>query len=77
MLFICSLNLEKKFISFVTSAPRFDQISEYDIKGRLLIFPIFGNGKAVLTQSKYYFNNSAVNITDLLIFKQIEFHSHG
>lgn len=48
-----SVNKDKKIISFITTAPIFEQISDYDIKGRLLIFPIFGNGKAVLTQSKY------------------------
>lgn len=63
------MNKDKKSISFITTAPVFDQISDYDIKGRLLIFPIFGNGKAVLTQSKYLSFKYHLNSTGTQMLK--------
>ncbi|VEN43167.1 unnamed protein product [Callosobruchus maculatus] len=45
------LDMDKKKLTFTVFAPQLDQVSSYDFNGRILIFPIRGQGKAVLSQS--------------------------
>nr|XP_023017740.1 protein takeout-like [Leptinotarsa decemlineata] len=44
-------NTKENHLVFTAVLPELKQIANYNIKGRLLVFPIFGNGKCRITQS--------------------------
>lgn len=48
-----SFDIDKKILTFTKRVPRIDQKAAYDINGKIMVMPIFGNGNSILTLCKY------------------------
>lgn len=51
--FIFSFDFEKGILSFITKHPTITQAAKYNITGKILVLPVYGNGESTNTFSKY------------------------